>query len=70
MRAVQTSAAKLTPEMLWSLQPRGPISPAVVQPTTGTPAKRRAISAASASRSNALEQKKSTSARPGCARPA
>ena len=40
--AVQTSAAKLTPVTLWSRQPSGPISPAVVQPTTGTPAKRRA----------------------------
>ena len=46
-----------------------PISPAVVQPTTGTPANRRPISAASTSRSYSSEQKKMTSAVSGCATP-
>ena len=67
--AAPADAAKLTPVRLPSRHPIGPISPAVVQPTTGAPPNRAPISLASAPRSYSLEQKKSTSDVSVCARP-
>ena len=51
MTTVPADGAKLTPVRLWSRHPSGPISPAVVHPTTGVRPKRVRNSSASAPRS-------------------